>query len=416
VKLSRCALAVFCLALFAPPAARGDWPGWRGPGQGGVSEEGPLPERWSATDNLRFQAPLPGRGVSGPVVARGRVFLTAASGVKGDRLHVLSFDAASGARLWERQLLATGSTQCHPKTCMAAPTPATDGERVYALFASCDLACLDREGTLLWYRSLALDYPDLSNQVGMAASPVLFEGSLIMALETDSDSFALSLDGASGRNRWKLGREKGINWATPLIARIGGREVLLLQSHTGLAAHDPLSAAKVWSYAAALDPVASPVAEGGVVYAPAGEVFAIRPGPAAQEPKLLWKSGKARTSMASPLVYQGRLYTVNSAGVLSCAGVEDGKLLWQERLSGTVSASPVAGAGKIYCVNEEGLCFVVSTSATPRLIAQNPLGETILASPAISGGMIYFRSDRRLLAVGTPAVAAGMKELSSPDR
>ena len=97
--------------------------------------------------------------------------MTACTGYRQNRLHVLCFDAATGKKLWERQFWATGSTGCHAKTSMAAPTPATDGKHVYALFATCDLACLDLDGNLLWYRSLTGDYPTITNQVGMAASP-----------------------------------------------------------------------------------------------------------------------------------------------------------------------------------------------------------------------------------------------------
>src|SRR5207245_5271792 len=116
-----------------------------------------------------------GRRVSSPVVAAGRVYVTACSGYQQRRLHVLCFDAATGTKQWERQFQATGNTFCHPKTCMAAPTPVTDGARVYALFATGDLAALDREGHLLWYRSLVGDYGTITNQVGLAASPVLWQ-------------------------------------------------------------------------------------------------------------------------------------------------------------------------------------------------------------------------------------------------
>src|SRR4029453_17392280 len=107
---------------------------------------------------------------------------------------------------WERQFWATGLTGCHPKTCMAAPTPVTDGSHVYALFATNDLVCLDPDGTLVWYRSLARDYPNITNQVGMAASPVLWEDNLIVSLETDAEACAVGIDKTTGRNRWRIER------------------------------------------------------------------------------------------------------------------------------------------------------------------------------------------------------------------
>src|SRR5262249_27349876 len=121
--------AVFLvLALLAAPATAADWPQFRGPAGTAVSHEANLPVKWSAAEGLRWKAELPGRGVSCPVVAGGRVYVTTASGPKNGRLHTLAFDAATGKKLWERQLVATGLTNCHPMTSMAAPTPVADGK------------------------------------------------------------------------------------------------------------------------------------------------------------------------------------------------------------------------------------------------------------------------------------------------
>ena len=100
----------------------------------------------------------------------------------------------TGKQLWERQFAATGRTARHPKTCMAANTPVTDGENVYALFGTGDIAALDHNGNLLWYRSLVGDYPMITNQVGMAASPVVYKDVLLVPMENVGDSFATGLD------------------------------------------------------------------------------------------------------------------------------------------------------------------------------------------------------------------------------
>ena len=110
---------------------------FRGNGGTGVSQEKNLPTKWSLTENLRWKAPLPGRGLSNPVIAGGRVYVTATSAYEQKREVVICFDVKTGKKLWERQVWATGTTLCHKKTNMAAPTPMTDGDRVYALFATC---------------------------------------------------------------------------------------------------------------------------------------------------------------------------------------------------------------------------------------------------------------------------------------
>jgi outer membrane protein assembly factor BamB len=388
------------MPCIVPPAAVTDWPQWRGSDSSGVSSEAGLPDQWTDTENVRWKAELPGRGVSSPVVARGRVYVTASSGLRQDRLHVLCFDAATGQRLWERQFWATGGTACHPKTAMAAPTPATDGQRVYALFATCDLVCLDADGTLVWYRSLARDYPNISNQVGMAASPILWNDSLLLSLETDAESFAFAIDKHSGINRWKIPRNKDINWVTPLILRRGSGAELLLQSRHEITAYDPETGETRWTHEAGLDAIPSPISGRESVFVPAGEVLSLRPGSPEQSPEVLWKSAKLRASTASPILYQDRIYAVNSAGVLTCADPSDGEVLWQERLKGPFSASPVAADDKLYFFNEEGLGTVVHTKTEPRVIATNSLGEPILASPAVAQGALFIRSDKHLFCIG----------------
>src|SRR5438874_9254326 len=105
-KASKAGTFAFCLFTFYLTAA--DWPQFRGPGGAGVSPEMGLPSHWGPADNVRWRAELPGRGVSSPVVAGGRVYITACSGYQQRRLHVMCFDAATGAKQWERQFQATG--------------------------------------------------------------------------------------------------------------------------------------------------------------------------------------------------------------------------------------------------------------------------------------------------------------------
>src|SRR5690348_1117181 len=85
-KLSLCTWAAILSLLLSPLVWAGDWPQFRGPGGLAVSDETGLPVKWSATENVRWKTELPGRGVSSPVIAEGRVYITACSGYKQRRL------------------------------------------------------------------------------------------------------------------------------------------------------------------------------------------------------------------------------------------------------------------------------------------------------------------------------------------
>ena len=179
--------------------------------------DGPAPPVQIATDRAAWTAELPGRGLSGPIVVGDRVFITASSGRLNDRLHVLAFAAADGKRLWERTVFATGPTASHPKTCMAAPTPASDGKRIVALFGTDDLVCLDLDGNVLWARCLYEENPGATDGRGLAASPVIVAGRVIVHVETQNVSFAAGIDLATGVNSWRIERPRGIVWTTPSI-------------------------------------------------------------------------------------------------------------------------------------------------------------------------------------------------------
>jgi outer membrane protein assembly factor BamB len=402
-QMVTCLGGVFCTVSFlllAAPAHAGDWTQFRGPNGTATSLETGLPIRWSRTENIRWKVELPGRGLSCPVIASGRVYVTACTGYQQRRLHVLCFDATNGARLWERQLWATGSTMCNSKTCMAAPTPVTDGERVYALFATGDLACLEKDGDLLWYRSLVGDYPTITNQVGMAASPILWKDTLFLPMENAGESFVAGVNKFTGQNRWKVERSRGIYWVTPQLFRNGDRTEVLFQSGGETTAFDPESGHKLWAYKGGPSGVVSPLASDGLALVPGGEFTALRPAKDAATPEVVWKTNKLKTSYSSALAYQGRVYAVNGANVLNCAEAGSGKILWQQRLKGPFWASPVAADGKIYLVNEEGTTTVIQTGDQPQIVSTNPLGETMLATPAIANGAIFLRSDQHLYCIG----------------
>lgn len=390
--------------LLASAVQAGDWPQFRGPNGSGVSAEKGLPIRWSAEENVRWKAELPGRGLSCPVVVGDRVYLTACSGYQQDRLHVLCFRAADGKKLWERQLWATGSTMCHPTTCMAAPTPVADAEGVYALFATADVAAYDPDGHLLWYRSLSRDYPGIANNVGMAASPVMFGDLLFLPLENAGNSFALAVDRRTGATRWKVERHRDINWITPLVVSLGGRTEVLFQTSREITAYDPQTGKRLWSHEAGLSSVSSPILGRDRILVPGGEFTALKAASGSAAPEVLWKSNRIKTSYPSPVFLDGRIYTLNQAGILVCSDAEDGKTLWQVRLKGPFWATPVIADGKLYALNEEGTTFVVDLRTDDdesRILAQNRLEDKFLATPAIAHRSLFLRSDRFLYCIAT---------------
>ena len=69
-----------------------NWPGWRGPQRSGVSGESNLPTRWSETQAVAWKTPLPGFGISNPVIWDDAVVVTASDGKDFNTLHVIRLD------------------------------------------------------------------------------------------------------------------------------------------------------------------------------------------------------------------------------------------------------------------------------------------------------------------------------------
>ncbi len=391
------AAAVLCLCTGA------DWPGFRGPDNRSISGEGNLPLSFDQQRDVAWKVPLPGAGPSGPIAVDGRVVVTAASGARQDRLHVLCFDAQTGQLQWERQLWATGHVVVDPFGGVAAPTPVSDGRLVFAFFSSNDLACFDLQGRLKWLRGLAHDYPTVRHDVGMASSPLVVGKTVVVQLDTPGDSFVAGIDTTTGENRWRIERPSGAIWASPTVLRGGtrGQDAVLLQRRDRLSAHEPHTGKLLWYYETPCHSIASATTCDGRVYLPSHGLHALQVNPAGGV-ELLWHQPRLSSGNASPLVHDNRAYTVNSAAILVCGDTADGEVLWRLRLKGPFWATPVIAGGHLFCVNHHGLVQVVELGEKGRLVGSSQIDPKILASPAVADGAIYFRSNQDLWKIARP--------------
>jgi outer membrane protein assembly factor BamB len=386
---------VVALAMGSPGAVHAaDWPGFRGPEGSGATAGAALPAVLSR-ESIAWSVPLPGRGLSGAIVLGDRVFVTCSSGPEQQRLHAVCLDTATGRTLWERQFWATGRTMCHGKTSVAAPTPCTDGDRFYALYSSNDLVCLDRDGTLLWFRGLTADYPNVSNSLGMTSSLVVTEGTVVAQVENDSESYALGIDAATGVNRWRIERPKAANWTSPLLVAPG---LVALQSKDGIDVVRAADGGVAWRYDGGAATIPSGCVLDGVLYVPSHGVTALAP-PDGEEtkPRQLWRSSRLSPGTPSAVASGGRVFALGKADVLTAGSAADGERLWQLRLEGPFSATPVIVGERMVCVSEKGLVQVIDVAGDKgELLATLDLEDEILASPAVVDGAIYVRSNDRL--------------------
>lgn len=379
--------------------AGADWPGFRGSDSTAVAANSNPPLEWSEDTGVAWKKSLPGRGAAGTIVVDGKVFVTASSPGDQDRLYVLCFDAKSGDELWRREFWATGRTSTHPSSAVAAPTPVSDGKHIFAFYSSNDLICLDLKGNLKWYRGLSHDYPKSGNDVGMASSPTISGGNVIVQVESQGDSFATGISIETGETQWKIERPKISNWASPVVVPKSGsrKETVLLTSKKGLTLVDPQSGETLWNYETEVSGVPSAVAVGDRFYVAANGLTCFELPADSFAAEVKWDNGKIRPSSASPVITADKIYVLDRGGIVTCASIDGDKIFWKLRLKGTFWATPVLAGKHLYCLSYDGNVQVVDISGDKgEIVSTNPADASLQGSPAAAGDAIYFRSHENL--------------------
>jgi outer membrane protein assembly factor BamB len=399
--------AVLCALTLVVDAA--DWPEFRGPtGQGHSSETG-LPLTWGESRNISWKVRVNGSGWSSPVVADGRIWLTASREVDRSRisLRALAFDVATGRQLTDTEVFrVSAAAPRHQKNSHASPTPIIDGNRVYVHFGPEGTAALSTAGEVLWTRKLPYE-----PQHGGGASPALYRDLLIINCDGNGpDAYVVALDTRTGQIRWKRDRRRpsAQAYSTPLIVRVNDRDLAISIGAFRTAALDPLTGDEVWrvAYEDGFSNVPRPVFGGGLVFIATGfnspALIAVRADGKGDVTRthIAWTTARGAPYTPSPLFVDGRLYYTSDTGVLTCIEAASGRILWQQRLGGNFSASPVLADGRIYFQSEEGVTTVIRSGATFERLAENTLDEPTLASMAVSNGALYIRGEQHLYKIG----------------
>lgn len=423
-------LLTAALTASVSTACAADWPAWRGPLGDGISGEKNLPEKWSATENVKWRVPLPEAGNSTPVVWGERVFVTQAV---GERRTLMCFGRADGRLLWQAGIEAKEKEPTHGTNPYCSASPVTDGGRVIVSFASEGLFCYDFSGKELWQRT------DLGRQNhiwGHAASPVIYKGLCFLNFGPGENTCLLAVDKLTGKTVWKNDEPGGDSgepkpapadapadakpagrgnwagsWTTPVIIHEGGRDSLVMAWPGRVCSLDPATGGERWS-CRGLNPLvyASPLEQDGIVVAMGGfggMALAVRTGGAGDvtETQRLWHQPRSPQRIGSGVVHEGRIYIHDDPGLAMCLDLQTGATLWHERLqgpgkTGTNWSSVLLSEGKCYTITQGGDCFVFKADAKFELIAVNSLGERSNSSIVPSDGELFIRTHQALYCIG----------------
>jgi len=407
----RRALTVICgLALILSSPAFGEkWSRFRGPNGAGESEATTIPTAWTAEDyNWRIE--LPGIGHSSPVVWGDRLFVACA--MEEDATQIIRcLRTSDGGLIWSRDFAST----THPKhnfNCYASASPALDADHVYVTWATPEqyivLALDQHEGREVWRRDLG---PFVS-QHGFGASPIVFEGMLIVPNEQDGPSSVIALDRATGQTRWKRERrtEKAA-FATPCIYQPDkGPPQLIVNSWAhGISSLDPYTGEPNWEQSVfRYRVVGSPAIAAGLIFGCCGtggmgrQMIAVRPGNPASgaESEVAYEVKGSLPYVCTPVAYGDLLFAWFDRGVVTCLDAPTGEIIWRERIGGDYFGSPVRVADRLYCISREGEMVVLAAARQFKDLARIDLEEPSNSTPAVADGVMYIRTASHLMSIG----------------
>ncbi len=409
-KLLLClAVTVVVAADFPTPEEyRANWPRFRGPGGGGVYARGDVPLTCDVKTgmNIAWSVAVPAAGYSSPVVWGDRVFLT---GIDAAKCEVLCFDAASGKLLWQREVPKTdGNSGESPDVAdqigMAAATAATDGRRVYAVFANGDLAAFNFDGGVAWSKHLGVP----KNPYGHAASPVTWKDRVIVPFDQGKPEDELSklyaFDSATGAVVWEKPRPVGASWATPISFDAAGQSQLVTLAAPWVIAYAARDGAEIWR-AECLDGevTPSPIFASGTVLAvsPSNKLQSIRPDGHGDVTKthLGWQAEDGIPDISSPVSNGELVFVIDTGGMLTCYDAKDGRKQWEHDIEAECNASPSIAGNRLYLITKKGMMVVVEAAREFKEIARSSLGEQVFASPAFVQGRIFVRGAKHLICI-----------------
>ena len=371
-----------------------DWPQWRGSNCDGIASDQDIPETWDESTNIAWKVDLPGLGHASPIVVGSLVCLSTAM-VDQQKQMVVAYDRETGAERWRINVHEGGfprRSDIHKKSTNANSTLASDGKSIFSVFFNSEkiiASAIDLSGKLVWQNEVG----GFSSKFGYAPSPLVYKSFVIVAADNWGNGYIAALHRETGEVVWRKKRPAVSTYSTPLLAKIGGRDQLVLSGCDQLVSYDPSNGEQLWACAATSEATCgTPVTDGKTIFASGGhpnkQTVAVSGDGSA---KLIWKNS-TKIYEPSMIVANGCVFGVSDDGIAWCWSAENGNVHWKQRLGGNFSASPTMCNGKIFVPSLSGETFVFEASADGyHVVACNKLGSDSYSCIAIAGGEVFMR-------------------------
>jgi outer membrane protein assembly factor BamB len=314
---------------------------------------------------------------------------------------VVCLNAKTGRTVWEyaypapfRPETAGGGNGPHAM-------PVVTDTMVFTAGVNGVLHALDKStGRPIWRRDLRTEFGGTEMGYGYSSHPLVYIENLIV-MAGGARSALLSLRQTDGSVVWRGHGFKNSN-SSPVLARWGGREVVLAWSVDGLLAADPVNGRKLWmveNQSRLGLPIVTPVWSGD------GRVFVS----SAYDGARMIRDGQVEWSRETLRVYYSTVFLegktiYTSIGVagpcpLSAIDASTGRILWQSR---EFSRAQLLKAGRVWvAAGEDGSIGIVRLSPERMevLAKARPLTEPARTPPSLAGQVLYLRDRQKVLAL-----------------
>ena len=383
----------------ANTAVSDNYPFFRGKGSRGIASSASYPTDWNGKEgkNIKWKVKVPTHGYSSPIIWGNRLFLT---GVDGAATEVMCFDKESGKLIWTALTTGVeGEPKIPPETSedtgLAAPTAATDGEYVCAIFATGNLVCLDFEGNRVWAKNLGVP----ENHYGHSSSLIIHGSTLLVQYDHFRRKSIIAFDINTGEQLWETIRTVAISWASPVVATFDGITQVILTSEPSVISYDIETGRELWNVKCMSGEVGPSVGVNSkYVFAvnDFAKLVAIDPGDNAS---IVWEDNEYTPEVASPVATEELVFVLTSWGAVACYDTETGELVWDHDFDYGFYSSPIIANNMVYMLDQAGVMHVVNASRKFNIVSESPLGERANCTPAFSDGSIYIRSEEHLYCI-----------------
>lgn len=381
-----------------------------GPARDGVVRGARLSPDWKTNPPKELWRQPIGLGWSSFAVVGGRAYTQEQRG--GEEL-VTCYDLFTGRLLWAHKDEARFEQWQGGEGPRS--TPAVEGGRVYSYGATGLLNCLDAAtGKRLWTRNVLKENATNNIEWGVSASPLLVDDKVVVTGGSTRGPVLFAYAREDGKPLWKAGDDQA-SYASPMVATLAGRRMILSNNAHALSFHDPATGAVLLNHTwgAGQWPKASQpvVVDENRVFISAGYgmgclLLEIKGDSAGQFTATeVWTGMKMKTQFNSPILRGGHLYGLDD-GRLACLSVADGERLWKEGRFGSGQSLMV---DDMMLVQSESGPVVLAAARTDKYVelgSLQALSSKTWTFPTLSGRYLLVRNDREAVCYELPVQPA----------